>query len=214
MWKCAIFDFDGTLFDTMRVWDTAGERFLAQLGICAEADLLQTLKPMSLEQAATYLKAHYALSISPSEIIAGILRVVADFYQTQAMPKPFAREFVSKLHQRGVRLCIATASDETLVKSALERCKMDAYFEAVFSCAQTGRGKEFPDIYRTAISSFGAQKSETLVFEDALFALKTAKNDGFCTVGVFDESESAQAELKEISDFYIKDFSDTQDLLQ
>ena len=48
----AIFDADGTLLDSMGMWDTVGERYLASLGIPARPGLREILFPMSLTQCA------------------------------------------------------------------------------------------------------------------------------------------------------------------
>ena len=57
---------------------------------------------------------------------------------------------------------------------------------------------------------FGADRSNTLVFEDALHAIKTAKDDGFAVVAVFDNSEKRQKEIRDLSDCYIPDFEHTE----
>ncbi len=205
--KCAVFDFDGTLFDTMKIWDDAGALFLKNLGKSAEANLGQTLKSMSLTESAEFLNNQYDLKMSCQQIISGILNVIEHFYLFEALPKKNAFEFLCALKENGFRLCIATASDKRLIEKALERCKMRPFFEKIITCEEVGHSKHAPDIFREAAKYFGADKSETIVFEDALFALETAKKDGFFTVGVFDESEENQEALKITSDFYIETFS-------
>lgn len=207
--KCAVFDFDGTLFDTMKIWDNAASLFLKSLGKCAEENLSKTLKTMSLSEGAEFLKSQYDLKMSSDEIISGVLKVIEHFYIFEALPKKNAADFLAVLKKNGIRLCIATASDKTLIEKALERCKMQHFFEKIFTCDEVGHSKNEPDIFRAAAKFFCAEKKDIAVFEDALFALETAKKDGFFTVGVFDESESKENEetLKNTSDFYIETFS-------
>ena len=75
------------------------------------------------------------------------------------------------------------------------------------NCSQCNQGG--PDIYNLAADFLKTKSEETLVFEDSLYALKTAKEAGFVTVGVFDEKgESNQAELENQADLYLKKLDD------
>ena len=80
----AVFDFDGTLFDTMSVWDTAGEDYLKQCGKVPRENLCEVLKPKSLSGAAEYLKKNYDLPLSVNEIVDGVNKTVGDFYLCEA----------------------------------------------------------------------------------------------------------------------------------
>ena len=78
--KGAIFDVDGTLLDSMPIWDDASERFLSGLGVKAEPGLNEIMFRMSLDEGAAYLKSAYGLDLSEQEIKDGILGVIRDFY--------------------------------------------------------------------------------------------------------------------------------------
>jgi beta-phosphoglucomutase-like phosphatase (HAD superfamily) len=106
-------------------------------------------------------------------------------------------------------MCVATVTDRYLVEETLERLGIRHYFSEIFTCAEVGFGKDKPIIYRKALKHFGTTKEETCIFEDALFALKTAKADGFTTVGVYDRHENRQNELQSLADYYIRDFADS-----
>ena len=62
--KGAIFDVDGTLLDSMPIWENASERFLEELGIEAEPGLNEIMFRMSLDEGAAYLRSAYNLAIS------------------------------------------------------------------------------------------------------------------------------------------------------
>lgn len=209
--KCAIFDFDGTLFDSMGIWDQVGEIYLNSLGKSPKASLREDVRPLSLYQSACYVKREYDLSLSVEEIMAGINQVVENYYVNQVLPKVGVAEFLDQIKLAGISMCIATASDKSQVRAALKRCEMDSYFEAIFSCTEVGHGKDEPMIFREAMEYFGADRTSTLVFEDAIHAIWTAKEDGFTVVGVFDESEKRQKEVRELVDCYLEDFEHTDD---
>lgn len=210
--RCAIFDFDGTLFDSMYVWDTAAERYLRSLGKAPAPTVREEVRTMSLHQAAEYLKDGYALSLTAEEIVAGINRVVEQAYLHDVQPKAGAAAFLDALKAGGASLCIATATDRYLIEAALRRCHMDSYFDAVFTCSEVGSGKDEPAIYREAMAHFHADREQTLIFEDAIHAVQTAKADRFRVVAVSDPSETRQAELRRISDFYLESYENAEDL--
>ena len=100
MLKGVIFDFDGTLFDSMFIWDTIGESYLRSLGKEPAGDLQRVLKPMSLLQSAEHLQAHYQLSLSVEEICAGINQMVEDFYFHTVQPKSGVIELLEELNDK------------------------------------------------------------------------------------------------------------------
>ena len=202
----AIFDMDGTLLDSMQVWENAGEDYLRTLGCVPEEGVGELMKSMSLQQAALYCRERYALPLSVEEIMAGVNGRVERFYRQEARLKPGALDFLRTLSQRGVRMCLATATDLHLVEAAMDRCGVRTYFSALFTCTQVGSGKDEPHIYRAALRHLGTGRADTLVFEDALYAARTAKGDGFVTVGVADAYEKSEGELERLSDFFLRDF--------
>ena len=202
----AIFDMDGTLLDSMQVWENAGEDYLRTLGCVPEEGVGELMKSMSLQQAALYCRERYALPLSVEEIMAGVNGRVERFYRQEVRLKPGALDFLRTLSQRGVRMCLATATDLHLVEAALDRCGVRTYFSALFTCTQVGSGKDEPHIYRAALRHLGTGRADTLVFEDALYAARTAKGDGFVTVGVADAYEKNEGELERLSDFFLRDF--------
>ncbi len=206
--KWIIFDFDGTLFDSMSIWETAGMDHLTSIGYTAEKDLSKRLKAMSLTQSAEYLKENYALPLSVSEIMDGVNKTVEDFYFHRAMPKAHVISLLSVLQNKGIKICIATATDRYQVEAALKCCGMIQYFDAIFTCTEVGHGKDEPYIFELAREAIGTDKAETAVFEDAYHAAKNAKDAGFYVVGIYDRYEKRTAELKELADTYIFNFSE------
>ncbi len=208
MIKGAIFDLDGTLLDSMSIWDTIGEDYLRSLNIEPKENLKETFKTFSLEQSAEYYREHYGVTLSVQEIISGVNSMISDYYFKTVQLKHGVADFLSKLYKSGVKMCVATVTDSFLAEAALKRCGVLGCFSGIITCAQVGCGKENPRIYREALKILGTNKNQTVVLEDALHALQTAKSDGFKTAAVYDSHEENQKELKAISDFYIKDFSD------
>ena len=208
MIKGAIFDLDGTLLDSMFIWDTIGEEYLRSLGKEPHEDLKETFMTLTLEEAAEYYREHYGVTLSVKEIVDGVNAMVEQTYRTKVTLKPGIAEYLAWLKENGVRMCVATVTDRYLVEETLERLGVRHYFSEIFTCAEVGFGKDKPVIYQKALEHLGTEKSDTYVFEDMPFALNTAKTDGFPTVGVYDRHEVHQDELKGLADYYIFDFTD------
>ena len=209
--NCAIFDFDGTLFDSMFIWESVGEIYLRSLGKEPKPSLREDVRALSLYQSACYFRKEYDLPLSEEQIMSGINKTIEHFYINEVMPKPYVTEFLDEMKQKGIPMCIATASDRYQIEAALSRCGMSHYFEAIFTCSEVGYGKDEPVTFRKAMEYFNSDRSSSIIFEDALHAIKTAKNDGFTVVSVFDDSEKRQDEIRAISDCYIRDFEHTED---
>lgn len=202
----AIFDFDGTLFDSMFIWDTAGETYLRSIGKEPQEDLQSVLKPMSLYQSAVYLKDRYSIPLSIEDIMCGVNRTVETFYLDSVLPKPGVIELLEELSHQGVRMCIATATDRYQVEAALVRCGMKHFFSEIFTCTEVGSGKDRPLIFRKAMEHLETDRSSTIVFEDAWHAIRTAKDDGFIVAALYDAHESMQRSIRETADIYLTDY--------
>ena len=204
----AIFDLDGTLLDSMFIWDTIGEDYLRTLGKEPHEDLKETFMTLTLEEAAEYYREHYKVTLSVTEIVDSINAMVEGIYRTKVTLKPGVAEYLRLLKESGVKMCVATVTDRYLVEDTLERLGILHYFCGIFTCAEVGYGKDKPIIYQKALEHLGTAKEETFVFEDSLFALETAKTDGFPTVGVYDMHESRQEEMKRLADCYVRSFEE------
>lgn len=209
--KCAIFDFDGTLFDSMYIWDSVGEIYLRSLGKEPKQSMREDVRALSLYQSACYFKQEYDLSLSAEEIMTGINQTIEHFYVHEVLPKPGVADFLNQMQKAGIPMCIATASDRYQIEAALSRCGMEYYFEEIFTCREVGHGKDEPVIFRKAMEYFGADRSSAIVFEDAVHAIRTAKADGFAVVAVFDHSEKRQTEIRDLADCYLTDFEHTEE---
>ena len=212
MIRGAIFDADGTLLDSMPMWAGVGSGYLKQnFGIEARENLDERFKEISLYQSAVLLKEEYNLPLTIEEIGAGINRMVDHLYRDQVQLKPGVADLIEGLKQRGVKMCVATASEAYQIRMALKRCGIEHYFEDVISCVDVGHGKDEPNIFYTVMEKLGTAKEETYVFEDAVYSVRTATKEGFPAVGVYDDSMQYQDELIALTDFYIKNYNDLDD---
>ena len=200
----AIFDVDGTLLDSMFIWDTIGETYLRSIGYQPKENLNETFKNMSLHQAARYYQTEYGVTQSIDEIMDGVNAMLERYYRFEVPLKPGVAELLERLRQSGVKLCIATATDRHLVEAALDRCGVLSCFGEIFTCNEVGHGKDEPDIFEAALRFLGTEKSETVVFDDSLYAIRTAKETGFPVAAVYDSHEKEQDKVRLLADIYLK----------
>ena len=118
--RAAVFDVDGTLLDSMSVWEDIGERYLADHKIAVRGNLRNALRTMSLEQGAAWLKEEYQLKKSIPQIIEEVLKIVSNFYRFEAPLKSGVKETLEWLKERNVKMVIATSGNRKLAEAALE----------------------------------------------------------------------------------------------
>ena len=207
--KGAIIDLDGTLLDSMGIWDDLGERFLRTKGFVPKPDLNERIKCMSLVQSAQYFQSEYGLTDSEEMIIKGIGALAEEQYRNSIPLKRGAEAFVRKLKRDHVLMCIATATHRDLAEAALFRLGIADCFCGILSCGEAGMGKDDPEFFVKALALLQTQKCETIVFEDALHAIKTAKSAGFYVAAIYDKSADAdEAEIRAIADRYLNSFEE------
>lgn len=203
-----IFDLDGTLLDSLSVWEHSGTNFLRTQGITPPEGLDEELATMSLMDGARLVKEMFSLPQDPEEILRLTLDPIRRHYFEDIPAKNGVPELLHILKAQGIKLCVATASDRELAEAALSRLGLLDLFDFVITCDEVGWGKRSSLIYEDALYQLGTDKSRTLVVEDARYALETAKRAGFLTAGVADPHTSAKdtKKIRELADYYIEYF--------
>lgn len=207
--KGIIWDVDGVLLDSMEIWKDLGERYLVKNGIEPEEGLGKTLFSMSMEQGAEYLNHHYALGKTVDGIKKDLENILRDYYFYEVLAKEGAEKLLAALEQAQVRMAAATSSPREHITAALERNRLLPYIRIIFTNSEIGASKHSPEIYDAAAGFLGLDREEICVCEDSLYALKTAKNAGYHTAGVYDENgETDQEGLKESAEVYIRSLNE------
>ena len=205
MIRGAIFDLDGVLLDSMEIWNDLGARYLLKQGVQPESGLREILFSMSMEQGAEYMKEQYHLNKTAEEVLNGIQELLQDFYFYEVQAKEGAKELLSFLQEKGISMTAATSSPREHVTRALKRNGLYDFLKRIDTTSEVGESKHSPLIYQQAAQFLGTVPEETLVFEDSLYALQTAKNAGFRAIGVYDaQGETNQAGVEETGEVYLK----------
>ncbi len=209
----AIFDLDGTLLDSMGIWDTLASAYLRTIGITPRPNVDYAVRALSMEEAAQYLIREYGVSRTVPEVVREVSALIAAFYRERVLLKPRAAALLAAFARSGVKICAATSGNRELASAALARCGVLSYFQRIWTCSEIGYGKDSPAIYEAACACLGTPVHETAVFEDALYALRTAKAAGFFTVAVADPSAADDREaLKNAADIYLEALTDWENI--
>ena len=179
----SIFDVDGTILDSMEVWNTLASRYVQSLGMIPQNNLDEIVSNMSLEQSATYLKNHYKINKQEERIISEVLNFISDFYEYEVNLMPGFKEFIS--HYDSINV-IGTSCDEELVKIALNRLAVLNYFEDIITCSKVNKSKNDPDFYLACAQVLKQRPEDIVVFEDADYCIDVARKVGFKVIKIKD----------------------------
>lgn len=205
--KAAIFDMDGTLADSLKFWGifwpTLGEKFLHNKDFMPTAEDDKRIRTFTMQETADLLHWTYHMGNSSEEVYQFADAMILDFYTNTVELKSGVKEFLAYCHDRGVKMCVASATEPNLIRVALKRCGIDHYFLRLFSCSTYEKGKEHPDVFLAALAYLGEKPEETWVFEDSLTAIETVTKIGMPTVAIYDDFNFGQEKMRQIATEYI-----------
>lgn len=212
--KGMIFDADGTLLDSMGLWEQIDRDFLKAHGLTYSRQISEQVKTMSLTQSSEYFRdlLYPRETVTAKDIAKEIDAMCGQAYALHISAKPFALDFLQAAKAEGYQMCVATASKEEPIRMALERLGLLPYFTFVLGADQVDSGKTDPAIFLECARRFGSGPEEIWVFEDALHAAKTASLAGFRVIGLYDESIGRnKKEMKGYCRRYVDSFAQLLD---
>lgn len=178
----AIFDCDGTLLDSMGMWERVSVDMLERYGIPDPERVFRDTEHLNMDVQCDVWHEQYGMGTSGKALYQELYAAVEHEYLTSVQPFPGARAWLQELASAGVPMIIASSTVTSLVKEGLAAHGMDGFFKGAVSLDKVAHGKDHPDIYLEALRELGTKKSTTWVFEDAPFGLASAQGAGFPTV--------------------------------
>ncbi len=182
-----IFDLDGTLIDSMPVWRGTGSGFLKNHNFPVPENLMEVVKTQTIWQTAEWFRSELGVPMEAADIVNEIVESVVEAYRHTIPLKDGAKEYLEAMSAKGVKMCILTASEADYIMPALDRLDICRYFSHVLTCTELGKFKDNGDAYLAAMELMGGTLEDTVVFEDAYYAVKGAKSVGFPVYAVLDE---------------------------
>lgn len=202
--KGAIFDVDGTLLDSMTVWWRVMIDFFEDNNLSLTDEKAAEYKEMTLEESVPAIIEEFKLDITAEEIFAEFQSAMVREYRESIPLKPYAKEYIEKLHNSGVKIALATSGYESLCRAAFERLGIWQYIDACAFSSEVGVNKGNPDIYLLAAERLGVKPEDCVVYEDIVLGISGAKKGGFKTCAVQDYTNLGETDiLKKTADNYI-----------
>lgn len=202
-----LFDFDGTLVDSMPYWSAKMINILEKSGVSYPADIIKIITPLGDEGTARYFREVLGVQMEIHEMIEEMHAYALPKYRDTIPLKDGVSEYIKMLFDAGCSLNVLTASPHNMLDPCLKRNGIYEMFDNVWSCEDFAMTKADPGIYRAVADKLGTSPGDIVFFDDNIGAVKTAASAGVCTVGVYDVSgEDFAAELKETADRYIMTF--------
>ena len=207
--KAVIFDLDGTLVDSMWMWEKIDIEYLGRYGIPLPDKLQESIEGMSFSETAVYFKERFALTDSLDKIKADWNEMACEKYRREVPFKEGALGFLQFCKKHGIRLGVATSNSRELVECVAEALDLHAYMDCIMTACEVKKGKPAPDIYLAVAKKLNAEPGECLVFEDILPGIQAGKNAGMTTCAVADAySENVRTEKMELADYFIEDYNE------
>ena len=202
-----IFDMDGTLIDSMWMWEQIDIDYLARFGYTLPPDLQECIEGMSFKETADYIQKRFNIPEDTETMMNTWNDMAFEYYRTKVDFKPGAREFLTELKNRGIKTGMATSNSMELVDVVLGKLGAHEYFDEIHTSSEVKHGKPFPDIYRLVADKLGVQHDRCLIFEDILPGIWAGRAAGMKVCSVYDKYAHQEINIAlRYSDYYIRGF--------
>lgn len=213
--EAIIFDFDGTLVDSLWVWEKVDRNFFEKHNLEMTPDYLKTIEGMSFRDCAKYVIEKFGLKSTVEEIMEGFIKDAEYEYANDVKFKEGAIELLKWLDKKGIKYGIATSGNIKLVNSCLEANKMQDVFKIISTTGTEHRSKPFPDVYQSVADKLGVNRNKCVVIEDTCTGLEGAKNAHMTSVHIKDTHNKKDWErASKLADYCIDDFVSLNKLLE
>lgn len=207
--KAVIFDLDGTLMDSLGIWNKIDSNFFHMHHREVPSDYQDRIAHMNFMEMAVFTKETYGFEESPEEIARIWTDMSYQSYAHDIKAKPYAKAFVASLKGKGYPIGLVTTNKRELYESCLKNNGMWEYFDSALDVNELNSSKKDPLCYITMAKRLSSDVSATLVFEDILRTVRTAKDAGFRTVAVQDDaSKKDESTIQSIADYYLRSYSE------
>ena len=206
--KGVIFDMDGTLIDSMWVWNEVDVDYVKRYQLVEPEGFYEAIEGMSFTDVAKYYKKTFPqIKDSVEQIKADWMEMGYKMYRDDVELKSGVKEFLDELKKRDIRIGIATSNDRDMTEMVLEARGILSEFDAICTSDEVKIGKPAPDVYLKAAEDIGVDPKDCLIFEDVPAGLMAGKSAGMKTCAIADKFSEDQIEKKRaLADYFIQDY--------
>ena len=204
-----IFDLDGTLVDSMWMWESIDIEYLAQFGLEFPQDLQSKIEGMSFSETAIYFKERFNISDSLDKMKSDWNKMAYEKYLHDVPLKEGVREFLEYLKLNKIPAGIATSNSRELVDLIINKHNINEYFTSIRTSCEVEKGKPSPDIYLLVAMDLIVEPERVMVFEDVVQGIMAGKNANMRVCAVYDKfSEKDEKQKIRLSDYYIRSMAE------
>lgn len=207
--EAVIFDLDGTLIDSMWVWNKIDEEYLGKRNIEHPSNLNQELEGKSFRETAEYFKQRFKLTESVEQIEEDWNNMAWDKYEHEVKLKKGALTFLKYLKEKNIKMGIATSNSRELVELVTKANGINQFFDKIVTATEVQKGKPEPDVYLKVAKGLNLNPTKCLVFEDVVNGIIAGKRANMKVCAIYDDaSKNTTEEKQNTADYYINDFED------
>lgn len=204
-----IFDLDNTLLDSHSVWHDVDIKFFEKRNIVEPEDYARKVATMNLDAAAAYTIERFGLNEKAEDITTEWFSMIEKEYAYNLKMFDGVAELLKRIHDGGGKLALATATAHKLFAPALIRNGVYDWFDAFATIDETGRGKDYSDVYYLAAERMGIIPQRCVVFEDIAIGVQSAKRAGMTTVAFLNSNAKKEWDfLKATADYTFTNYRD------
>lgn len=181
-----IFDMDGTILDSMPEWAHLGRNYLTAQGIEPPTDLEKLLDSMTMEESATYFQT-LGIQKETDDINQDVMSYIQDQYRLSIPAKPGMVSLLQSLYHSGKKVCILTTSPRNCVETSMRRLGILSCFDQIFTSEELQLSKRTAKIYQTVCNHYQISPANTVILEDAAYAVYSAVQSGAYVYAVPDD---------------------------
>ncbi len=207
--QAVIFDMDGTIIDSMWVWDKIDYDYLKKRNIPCPENIKTEIQNLTYKQTALYFQEKFKLKDSLEEIMDEWLQMAIYEYKHNIFLKPGVKSFINLLKTKNIKIGLATNNSKILTEIVLKKNEIYDFFDAITTTEELNVAKNLPDIYLLTANKLNVDPKHCIVFEDILPAIKGAKAAGMKVIGVEDSYSSFEKDqIINLSDHYITHYNE------